>query len=61
MKSATMQILTYLLMNYSFMYQDGLVHRNYHMKYTGNKTDYFSVTKRTCEMQPFFNKWQLLD
>lgn len=20
-------------MNYSFMYQDGLVHRNYHMKY----------------------------
>lgn len=34
MKSATMQILTYLFMNYSFMYQDGLVHRNYHMKYT---------------------------
>lgn len=33
MKSATMQILTYLFMNYSFMYQDGLVHRNYHMKY----------------------------
>lgn len=25
--------LTYLFMNYSFMYQDGLVHRNYHMKY----------------------------
>lgn len=34
MKSATMQILTYLFMNYSFMYQDGLVLRNYHMKYT---------------------------
>lgn len=33
MQSATMQILTYLFMNYSFMYQDGLVHRNYHMKY----------------------------
>lgn len=33
MKSATMQILTYLFMNYSFMYQDDLVHRNYHMKY----------------------------
>lgn len=62
MKSATMQILTYLFMNYSFMYQDGLVHRNYHMKYTeAIKQITFQSQNELVKCNFFFINGNILD
>lgn len=55
-----LQSKSYMIVYELFIYVSGWLSSSYEM-YFSNKTDDLSVTKRTCKMQPFSYKWQLLD